>query len=228
MNIIILNTLINNINAIYMSLELPVSIGEGIDKLSILFIKKERIRDGRAEDVKKEYGLLCKKLEIFITKNKKLYESMIKINTVIWDQMNILRDGNLTDSEYAKLCRKTVINNDIRFRIKNKINYITNSVLKEQKSYNIKRAIVEINNEEYNNSTTLLNIIKYLSLVFDETIINGNGLDNIKNIFCYDYTILYNKINENYERKYVINECSVSEDLFKIFGYNPAEVNKLI
>ena len=46
---------------------------------------------------------------------------MKKINLIIWDQMDTLRDGSISDEYYMRLCRECINNNDIRFRIKNKI-----------------------------------------------------------------------------------------------------------
>ena len=104
---------------------LPVSLGEAIDKLTILDIKLEKIKDNRRLDVQKEYDLLYEKLKEYFNE---FYISLKKINLIIWDQMDILRDGNLNDNDYFKLCKECIECNDIRFRIKNKINY--NSVLK--------------------------------------------------------------------------------------------------
>ena len=43
---------------------------------------------------------------------------MKNINLLIWDQMDILRDGNTTDEDYMKLCRECIHSNDIRFVLK--------------------------------------------------------------------------------------------------------------
>ena len=47
-------------------IELPVSLGEALDKLTILDIKREKIKDERLKDVEYEYGLLYEKLEDYI------------------------------------------------------------------------------------------------------------------------------------------------------------------
>ena len=57
---------------------LPVSLGEAMDKLTILDIKQDRIKDSRRNDVLVEYDLLYKKLESYISLYKQLYESMKK------------------------------------------------------------------------------------------------------------------------------------------------------
>lgn len=123
----------------YNMLLLPVSLGEAIDKLSILQIKCENITDVRKLDVEKEYAALYDILKEFVVRYAELYESMLATNRVIWQQMDVLRDGSISDVEYTRLCRECIVTNDMRFRIKNKINLISNSELREQKSYKIRR-----------------------------------------------------------------------------------------
>ena len=109
---------------------LPVSIGEAIDKLTILDIKLDKIKDSRRNDVKREYDILYEKLSVFIETYKCLYKQMKHINLLIWDMMDILRDGNVDEEKYLRICKECVEYNDIRFRVKNKINYVSKSLLK--------------------------------------------------------------------------------------------------
>lgn len=206
-----------------MNIELPVSLGEAIDKLTILDIKCEKIKDNRKIDVQKEYDILHEKLKIFIEKFNELYCSMKKVNLIIWDQMDILRDGSTSDEEYMKLCRECIETNDIRFRIKNKINLISNSNLKEQKSYKLNRLIIELNcNEEYLH--LFIEPIKYLSYVYDEIIINHIGNINlIKDTFYYDNTIKYNiELNELEIKQqfHFQNDCYTINEIYKIMNIN--------
>ena len=138
-----------------MIINLPVSIGEAVDKLTILDIKLEKITDSRKNDVKKEYDMLYVHLEPIIIKYNDLYQTMKRVNLIIWDQMDILRDGNVDEAQYLKKCKECIEYNDIRFRVKNKINYVSKSLLKEQKSYKINRLIIVINKESNNNEIFL-------------------------------------------------------------------------
>jgi len=175
-----------------MELSLPVSLGEAIDKLTILDIKCEKIIDNRKIDVQHEYIILHNKLKDFIEKYRELYNSMKKINIIIWKQMDILRDNPTFDDKYMKLCKECLDSNDIRFRIKNKINLISNSALKEQKSYKINRLIIELNCSEECFSL-FIDPIKYFSYIYDEIIINSTkNISLIKEKFYYDDTIKYN------------------------------------
>ena len=169
---------------------LPVSLGEAIDKLSILQIKCENITDARKLDVEKEYSALYEILKDFVVRYAELYESMLATNRLIWDQMDVLRDGIISDVEYTRLCRECIVTNDVRFRIKNKINLISNSELREQKSYKIRRFSVQI---EVEGDDLLLFIepIRRLSYIYDEIhIISSKDLSRIRDAFHYDNTIL--------------------------------------
>jgi hypothetical protein len=170
---------------------LPVSLGEAIDKLSILQIKCENITDARKLDVEKEYSALYEILKDFVVKYAELYESMLTTNRVIWTQMDVLRDGVISDVEYMKLCRECIVSNDVRFRIKNKINLISNSELREQKSYKIRRFSLQI---EVEGEDLLLFIepIRRLSYIYDEIhIISSKDLSRIRDAFHYDNTLVW-------------------------------------
>ena len=168
---------------------LPVSLGEAIDKLTILDIKLEKITDHRRNDVEKERELLYDKLKEFIIEYNELYEMMKKVNLYIWDMMDVLRDGDIGDEDYIKECRECIEYNDIRFRIKNKINYVSNSALKEQKGYKTNRILVEIPND-IPHINRLFNPIKYYSLIYDEIVIINNN-EKVKEYFNYDPTIRF-------------------------------------
>jgi hypothetical protein len=213
-------------------LYLPVSLGEAIDKLTILDIKLDKIVDNRKIDVKKEYNLLYEKLKEFIIKYENLYQSMKKVNLLIWDMMDILRDGNVDEEKYLRICKECVEYNDIRFRVKNKINYVSKSLLKEQKSYKINRLVIIIN-KELNNNEIFLNIIKYLSFIYDEIIIMSEfNLDYLKNYFNYDITILFKSTVEteiiDYKCRVVIEKEYIEYELYKLFNITEKEINKII
>jgi hypothetical protein len=216
-------------------LYLPVSLGEAIDKITILDIKLDKIKDDRKNDVQKEYDLLFEKLKDFITEYTQLYKTMKKVNLLIWDMMDILRDGDIDENLYLKVCKECIEYNDIRFRVKNKINYVSKSLLKEQKSYKINRLIIEINTDfNLKNNDILLNIIKYLSFIYDEIIIVSNfNLDYLKSYFNYDITILFASNLENalfeYKSKVIIEDKEYMEnELYNLFNISEKEINKII
>jgi hypothetical protein len=215
-------------------LYLPVSLGEAIDKLTILDIKAEKISDIRKKDVLNEFNLLNEKLSEFIMKYKNLYETMKKVNLLIWNMMDGLRDGNLKEDEYLKVCKECIEYNDIRFRVKNKINYISKSHLKEQKSYKINRLIIKINKNINSDYQILLNIIKYFSFIYDEIIIESNcSLEFLKDYFNYDNTIVFRIIdlnnNTEYKTKIIFEDKEYSDlDLYNLFNVQELEIKKII
>ena len=219
-------------------LYLPISAGEAIDKLSILDIKYEKIIDNnRKNDVKNEYDLLYDKLKDFIIKYGKLYETMKKVNLLIWNMMDILRDGNVDKEQYLNVCKECIEFNDIRFRVKNKINCISESFLKEQKSYKINRLIVVIE-KDISENVILLNIIKYFSFIYDEIIIESLfTLTYISDYFYYDNTILFTHLPDtigeheiaDYKRKIIIEDKEyIDDELYKLFEISEIEINKII
>jgi hypothetical protein len=171
------------------TLYLPVSLGEAIDKLTILDIKLARIMDSRRHDVQLEYSMLYEKLAPHVIKVQTLYESMMKINTLIWDLMDVLRDSTLEENTYLSLCKKTIVYNDIRFRIKNKINTASGSLLKEQKGYKVHSILIELHSS-LTSITEFIAPIRYYSCLYDQVIILYNGGLPLRDMFKDDPTIL--------------------------------------
>ena len=210
-----------------MIIVLPISLGEAIDKLTILDIKYNKIVDNRKNDVKNEYDLLYEKLKDFIVKYDTLYQTMKKVNLLIWDMMDSLRDGNLNEGMYLQICKECIEYNDIRFRVKNKINYVSNSVLKEQKSYKINRLVIQI---EKDINDVLLNIIKYFSFTYDEIIIVTEfNLTYLIEHFNYDPTIIFNTCETDYKNKVIVENKEYSEDdLYRLFNITHDELNTIL
>ena len=207
-------------------LYLPVSLGEAIDKLTILDIKMDKITDDRRNDVKKEYDILHKKLEEFIIKYENLYQTMKRVNLLIWDMMDLLRDGDINEYLYLKVCKECVEYNDIRFRVKNKINYVSKSLLKEQKSYKINRLVIIINK-----TIDLINIIKYFSFIYDEiNIVSDLDINYLKKYFEYDITIFFNIGSKiiDYKHKVIIEDKDYTEtELYNIFNVSGSEIKNI-
>ena len=122
-------------------ISIPISIGELLDKLSILHIKKDKIQDSdKVKKVKIEYELLYTISEPFLGIKEffNLYDDLIKTNSELWeieDKLRIFEKHKLFNQEFIELARAVYYTNDERFEIKNKINVISNSEIQEQKSY---------------------------------------------------------------------------------------------
>lgn len=150
-------------------INLPVSFGEAVDKLTILDIKLDKISDLRKNDVAKEQVLLFEQLEKVLEKSPFYYRLLKKVNLDIWEMQDIFRES---DSLTVKneLCHKIILENDRRFRIKNKINQINLSYLKEQKGYNPKKAFF-LGHLGLGDTINTIGLVRYLSTCYDKVIV---------------------------------------------------------
>jgi hypothetical protein len=120
---------------------IPVSVGELIDKLSILHIKQNMISDeAKIMFINKEFELLYNFSSEYLSNEEifKFYQQLIDVNTTLWkieDELRIIEVQKIFDDKFIELARLVYITNDIRFTIKNKINELTNSEIREQKDY---------------------------------------------------------------------------------------------
>lgn len=155
-------------------IKLSVSIGEAIDKLTILEIKSEKIKDERRKDVMLEYDYLYSELKELIQKFEYYYKFLKDVNLKIWE----LQDEIRIDSSYiSSKCEEILYLNDARFTIKNKINTISNSKFKEQKGYTKRTAYILTDKESFVNEEKYY----YIDAFYDETIILCNDNISIKN-----------------------------------------------
>ena len=119
-----------------------VSVGELLDKISILEIKKDKIKDPeKLEYIRDELSLLREEFKNNIksdSKIDKLYQSLKIINTRLWtiedDKRKCEKEKNFTEN-FIKLSRDVHILNDDRAKIKLEINNYTGSKIKEIKEY---------------------------------------------------------------------------------------------
>ena len=124
------------------TLLIPVSWGEFFDKISILELKKENVRDGSAKNnIVVELELLTNFLSADILSDVKLNNLRIKlkaINQKLWnieDQIRVNEAKKDFGETFIWLARSTYINNDRRASIKRQINKILNSAIVEEKIY---------------------------------------------------------------------------------------------
>ena len=119
-----------------------ISIGELLDKISILEIKLEKIKDkNNLEEINKEYKLLKEAQNSNLNLSEeiqKLFEELKKINLNLWDiedKLRICEKNKDFKEDFIELARGVYINNDKRSKIKFKINKILGSNIKEIKQY---------------------------------------------------------------------------------------------
>ena len=119
-----------------------VSIGELLDKISILEIKQEKIKDPeKLKFINNEHSILKDQLEKNIKSDDKLnnlYQSLKEINAKLWviedDKRQCEKDKDFGE-KFIKLSRDVHFLNDDRAKIKLEINNHTGSVIKEIKEY---------------------------------------------------------------------------------------------
>lgn len=120
----------------------PVSLGELIDKITILEIKSERMTDEKKlTNVRKELALLRS-----VTEAQKLsgpdfdrvYAALKSTNEALWVIEDDIRDcerHKRFDAKFVELARAVYVTNDKRAALKNELNQLFNSALVEEKSY---------------------------------------------------------------------------------------------
>jgi len=121
-----------------MKITIPVSIGELLDKISILEIKNEMIQDHeKLKNVQKELELLKEKAKDIEVPENLIYE-LKQTNLVLWKIEDSIRKKETLqkfDREFVILARNVYKTNDKRSDIKKEINLYTKSELIEEKSY---------------------------------------------------------------------------------------------
>jgi len=119
-----------------------ISAGELLDKISILEIKLEKIKDKNSqEEIKKEYKIL-KQIQNSSIKYedriKNLINSIKEVNIKLWDaedKLRICEKNKDFGKSFIELAREIYFNNDKRSKIKSEINKILGSNIKEVKQY---------------------------------------------------------------------------------------------
>ena len=125
-----------------MQLQVPVSVGEVLDKITILQIKLAHISDAaKRANIQNELDALLPLVagDAFITDQMQALMAELKsVNEALWDIEDDIREKEAAksfDAEFIRLARAVYITNDKRAKIKKQINSATGSALVEEKSY---------------------------------------------------------------------------------------------
>jgi hypothetical protein len=168
---------------------IPVSIGEAIDKQTILEIKMERITSGN-EYVRQEYSLISEQINPFISEDAIFHKNILKaINEQIWDLQDEFRNKpDLTTQ--SVICDNIIQLNDARFRIKNKLDKLLSSTLKEQKGYQKKKAFY-LGHLGLGDQINCIPIVRYIATLFDyvTVVCKKKHVANLKLLYKDDLTI---------------------------------------
>ena len=125
-----------------MQLQVPVSVGEVLDKITILQIKLAHISDAsKRVNIQNELDALLPLVagDGFTTDEMQALMAELKsVNEALWDIEDDIREKEAAksfDAEFIKLARAVYVTNDKRAEIKKQINLATGSALIEEKSY---------------------------------------------------------------------------------------------
>jgi hypothetical protein len=122
-------------------IEVPVSWGELIDKITILEIKSERISDvAKLGNVRKELDLLKSRLGVRAGQPEvsRLTDELRSVNGSLWDiedEIRVCENAGDFGSRFVELARSIYITNDRRADLKRELNMVLGSDLVEEKSY---------------------------------------------------------------------------------------------
>jgi hypothetical protein len=213
--------------------KVEVSIGEIVDKYSILDLKTKYIKDEtKLIEINKEMKTLGESVDV--KKYPYFYKLLLHINELIWLDTDIIK-GLVFDSldysdivKFAETSNRIFENNQKRFRLKSYFNILQQSNVKEQKSYNQTICFIKISNEEeiYNKIPEL----NYLFISYDVVYICVDYAEIINKIFINPnikfVSSLYpddNSPNDNSTNKieYNISSFSISDDIITVYEYEP-------
>jgi hypothetical protein len=187
-------------------MKIEVSIGEVIDKLSILEIKKKNIQDiNKQKEIQKEIYAL-NECHQYIHNYPFWYQLLIYINNYIWELTDKIQTIQESE-EYAIISKIMFELNQKRFRIKSWFNQTINSNIKEQKNHPECSCTITIPNEEiiYHKIAE----INYLLLKYDNISFDTIYQDTIRKIFHVP-TYTFSCINNN-NNNILINDFILPE-----------------
>jgi len=123
-------------------IEVDISPGEFLDKLTILRIKTERVVDPeKAVNVRREHSLLQDRFDEAVERTPQLDALVLRledVNRMLWDIEDAIREkerAKTFDQEFIEIARSVYMQNDRRAAIKREINELLGSSLVEEKSY---------------------------------------------------------------------------------------------
>lgn len=121
-------------------MKIDISIGELVDKVTILSIKLEKIKNPeKLKNISKEYDLLYKSMQnMGITKDSNDFKNLFQVNLRLWDiedKIRIKEANKEFDDDFIQLARSVYFENDKRAEIKKQINLTFGSDLIEEKEY---------------------------------------------------------------------------------------------
>ena len=117
----------------------PISVGELVDKITILEIKKIKLKEGKLKNILSELKILKKILNSYDFKIDRIFfKKLKKVNQKLWDIEDSIRIKEMEkafDDDFVQLARSVYLENDKRYLIKKEINDNYKSGIVEEKDY---------------------------------------------------------------------------------------------
>lgn len=167
---------------------LEVSVGEAIDKLTILDIKLEKITNiDKKAQCQKEFDAINVELSEYVDKVSRFYKWLRYINLQIWNLQDEMREKNIYSNEAFN---KILDLNDMRFRVKKRINAVFDTSFQEQKGYSNKTGIF-LTHLGLGDLINMNGAIRYAALMVDKlyVICKNRNCKNVTEMFSDDPTI---------------------------------------
>lgn len=182
-----------------MSVTLPVSVGEALDKLTILDIKCDKIQDERRKDCILERDTLLKDLQKYVNSFPWHYKILKEVNLTIWNLQDGFHGKDVSEIQAGKICTEILKENDRRFRVKSKINHLLSSTLREQKGYAKKKAFF-YGHLGLGDMFWMCGAVRYLATCYDEVVVvcKEKYINNVKLMYMDDPTIKLYPIVDDY------------------------------
>lgn len=194
-----------------------VSIGEVIDKYSILEIKKVKIGSkDKQRDIEKEMEVLrsCKE---YINRYPFFYKLLVWVNTMIWETTDHIKEIQPTHSEFSNLAYSIFEMNQVRFRLKKYFNSLCSSNIHEHKSYAESHCVIHIDNED--DLYRKIPEINYLCISYDTVSFTYSDMETIRSIFK-NPNIIYNTKHES-AIQICIDSYFIPDTYKNVFSFDP-------
>ena len=207
-------------------MKVEISIGEAIDKLSILELKMQKIKEENKKiEIQKEINVL-QECETYKSKHELYYNLLMYVNEKIWDMTDIIKSITIEDPQFSPISNQIFEFNQKRFRIKNWFNLLNDSNIKEQKSYACTHCRIVIDDE--NVFFNKLPEINYLAIEYDVLTFESPFISTIQE-FLKIPTILYDELQikrlNNPTSVYLSDFCIPGEECNAVFS-KTNEVNR--
>ncbi|KPJ77474.1 MAG: hypothetical protein AMJ54_07625 [Deltaproteobacteria bacterium SG8_13] len=121
-------------------MRIEISVGELVDKVTILSIKLQKIKnEEKLANIRREYEILRESMEaVGIAIDSDEFKGLLSVNLILWDiedKIRLKEAKKQFDDEFIELARSVYIQNDQRYELKRKINLSCGSELIEEKEY---------------------------------------------------------------------------------------------